>query len=55
MKKTNFKKIIAGAMALCMSLSLTACGSSEAPAPEQSGSDAAVTYKVGICNYVDDL
>ena len=54
MKKTNFKKIIAAAAALAMSLSLTACGSGETPAPEQSGSDAAVTYKVGICNYVDD-
>ena len=53
MKKTNFKKIIAAAMALAMSLSLTACGSSEQPAPENA-SDVATTYKIGICNYVDD-
>ena len=53
MKKTNMKKIIAAAMALAMSLSLTACGSSEQPAPE-SASDVATTYKIGICNYVDD-
>ena len=53
MKKTNFKKIIAAAMALCMTLSLTACGSSEQPGPE-SADDVAKTYKIGICNYVDD-
>ena len=53
MKKTNFKKIVAAAMALAMSLSLTACGSSEQPAPENA-SDVATTYKIGICNYVDD-
>ena len=53
MKKTNMKKIVAAAMALAMSLSLTACGSSEQPAPE-SASDVATTYKIGICNYVDD-
>lgn len=52
MKKTNMKKFIAAAVALCMTLSLTACGSSEQPAPEQN--DNGVTYKVGICNYVDD-
>ena len=58
MKKTNFKKIIAGAMALCMSLSLTACGGgSETPSgstPAQNDPAGVPTYKVGICNYVDD-
>ena len=54
MKKTNMKKFIAAAMALAMSLSLTACGGGETPAPEQNNADAAVTFKVGICNYVDD-
>ena len=53
MKKTKMKKIIAAAMALAMSLSLTACGSSEQPGPESAG-DVAKTYKIGICNYVDD-
>ena len=53
MKKTNMKKFIAAAMALALSLSLTACGGSEQPAskPEANGAE---TYKVGICNYVDD-
>ena len=53
MKKTNMKKFIAAAMALALSLSLTACGGSEQPAskPETGGAE---TYKVGICNYVDD-
>ena len=58
MKKTNMKKIIAAAMALCMSLSLTACGggsdSPSATTPPQSDPSGVPTYKVGICNYVDD-
>ena len=55
MKKTNLKKFIAAAMALAVSLSLTACGGGEAPeTPENNNADAAVTFKVGICNYVDD-
>ena len=53
MKKTNLKKFAAAAMALAMTLSLTACGGSESPAPENNA-DGAVTFKVGICNYVDD-
>ena len=47
------KRSIALILALAMSLSLTACGSSEQPAPENA-SDVATTYKIGICNYVDD-
>ena len=53
MKKTNLKKFFAGVMALALSLSLTACGGSEQPAPEPTP-EGMTTYKVGICNYVDD-
>ena len=57
MKKTAFKKIIAAAAALAMSLSLTACGGSESPSattPAQDDPAGVPVYKVGICNYVDD-
>jgi len=50
------KKLFAMMMTLVLALSLTACGGSDAG---ETGGDApedenAVTYKVGICNYVDD-
>ena len=57
MKKTNLKKFAAAAMALAMTLSLTACGKDE---EQPSGTDCPgaptydAVYKVGICNYVDD-
>ena len=57
MKKTNLKKFAAAAMALAMTLSLTACGKEE---EQPSGTDCPgaptydAVYKVGICNYVDD-
>ncbi len=55
MKKTNMKKLFAAVLAMAMTLSLTACGGGETPAPEQNNNaDASVTFKVGICNYVDD-
>lgn len=43
------KKILAAVLMTAMVFGLTACGSS-ASAPAASGT----TYKVGICNYVDD-
>ena len=54
MKKTNLKKFFAAVSALALSLSLTACGGGETPAPSENNADANVTFKVGICNYVDD-
>lgn len=53
MKKTNLKKFLAAAVAMAMTLSLTACGSS--PAPEQSGAtnEGAKEYKVGIIKFMD--
>lgn len=53
------KKLISVLMTLALILSLTACGGGSGPADSgnedgsQNGGDA-VTYKVGICNYVDD-
>lgn len=41
------KKMLSMVLAMAMTLSLTACGSSEA-------ADASSEYVVGICNYVDD-
>lgn len=55
MKKNMTGKIIAVMCALCMALALCACGA-ENSAPAKSGEDgtAAGSYKIGICNYVDD-
>ena len=53
MKKMNMKKIVSAGMALALSLSLTACGGSEQPA-SKAESSGEQSYKVGICNYVDD-
>ncbi len=63
MKKSNIiKKITAVALSLSMIAGLAACSSST-PAPGSSGPSqpqssasepGSVTYKVGICNYVDD-
>ena len=41
------KKVISVLLALSLLLVLAACGSS-------NPSDGAKTYKIGICNYVDD-
>ncbi|MCQ2561456.1 MAG: ABC transporter substrate-binding protein [Clostridia bacterium] len=46
------KKITAILLALAMVFALAACGGTAAPAAPAD--DAAVTYKVGICNFVDD-
>ena len=55
MKKNLMKKLSASILSAAMALALTSCGGSEpgasSSAPEQSGM---TTYKVGICNYVDD-
>ena len=60
MKKT-LKKLFAGALAAVSLLALAACGGSSAPkatdtpaAGTDAPSAAVTTYKVGICNYVDD-
>jgi putative ABC transport system substrate-binding protein len=44
--KRTMKRIVTMFMALAMVLSLAACGKDKG--------DTAVTYKIGICNYVDD-
>lgn len=57
MKKNNMmKKLTAAALSLTMLSGLAACGgSSSGSTPAQSsGQSGAATYKVGICNYVDD-
>lgn len=52
------KKILAIILTVLMAIGLAACGSSEggdsAPAGSASQDAAAKTFKVGICNYVDD-
>ncbi|MCD8357300.1 MAG: ABC transporter substrate-binding protein [Clostridia bacterium] len=56
--KTNciMKRLAAAAAAMAMLASLTACGSSSTTTSGSStaSSDTSKTYKVGICNYVDD-
>lgn len=47
----NSKKIVAAALTGVMMLSLAACGSSN---NSNSNANADKTFKVGICNYVDD-
>ncbi len=49
MKNFNFHKAASATLALSMTLALAACGGEAKPA---GNSDK--TYKVGICNYVDD-
>jgi hypothetical protein len=56
MKKNLMKNLTVSVLSAAMALSLTACGGSSEPAASQSAADvsASKTYKVGICNYVDD-
>ncbi|MBR1691069.1 MAG: ABC transporter substrate-binding protein [Oscillibacter sp.] len=69
MKPNTLKKLLSAALSLALTLSLCACGGSSSggsasAAPAQSGAGIessasgseteVVTYKVGICNYVDD-
>lgn len=49
MKKNMVKRIFAGIMAGALMLSTVACGKKE-----EAASGDVKTYKVGICNYVDD-
>lgn len=51
------KKILSIILALTFAFSLAACGGTGTPSESGSqpaSSDSAVTYTVGICNYVDD-
>jgi len=56
----NLHKFASSALALTLALSLTACGGgtttqTAAPsAPGESQDASGTTYKIGICNYVDD-
>ena len=63
MKKNTLKKITATALSLTLALSLVACSGgngssasngSASGSQSGSGSQGGTTYKVGICNYVDD-
>ena len=49
MKKNTVKKLVSLALAAMMALSLFACGPKK-----DASSSGSKTYKVGICNYVDD-
>ena len=46
------KKLLAMVLTAAMALSMCACGQTEETAADST--DTAATYKVGICNYVDD-
>lgn len=48
------KKILSLMLASIMGLSLVACGSSNAASSEAPAAEGSTTYKIGICNYVDD-
>ena len=48
------KKLLSILMALSLTLALTACGGSSDTEEDTAASDTSATYKIGICNYVDD-
>lgn len=50
MKKNTLKKIVSLTAALVMAASLVACSNAD----DKRGANDGTTYKVGICNYVDD-
>ncbi len=59
--KKSLKKLFAGALAAVSLLALAACGGTSAPktsdaptAGTDTPSAAVTTYKIGLCNYVDD-
>lgn len=60
MKKNNLMKKLAAALSLTMLAGLAACSSAPAPGssgpsqPQDPSTAAGTTYKIGICNYVDD-
>ena len=51
MKKNILKRVLTLALAALLALSLFACGKNNGSSTSTSG---ATSYKVGICNYVDD-
>lgn len=53
MKKNTLKKLTALALAAVMALSLFACGK-KTDDDKTAGKTDGKTYKIGICNYVDD-
>ena len=54
MKKNVVKKLTATLVMVAMMACLTACGGSKDASASAAASGDAKTYKVGICNYVDD-
>ena len=55
MKKNTVKKLLSLALAALLALSLFACGKkADSDTKTDSNSAGTTTYKVGICNYVDD-
>ena len=55
MKKNTVKKLLSLALAAVLALSLFACGKkADSDTKTDSNSAGTTTYKVGICNYVDD-
>ena len=54
--KKSLKKLFAGALAAVSLLALAACGGSDSPkvTDTQDAVDDIKTYKIGLCNYVDD-
>ena len=51
MKKNILKRVLTLALAALLALSLFACGKNNDSSTSTSGANS---YKVGICNYVDD-
>ena len=54
--KKSLKKLFAGALAAVSLLALAACGGSDSPKVTDTPDavDDIKTYKIGLCNYVDD-
>jgi len=52
--KNSIGKIVAAILALALVFSLTACGKKEEAKPAETAEEAVQSFKVGICNYVDD-
>ena len=52
--KNVFKKTAAITAAGLMAFSLAACGGTSSETTSKSAEDEGTTYKIGICNYVDD-
>ena len=52
--KNLFKKALSAAVVMTMAIGLAACGSSSGGSSSGGSDSSAQTFKVGICNYVDD-